>query len=55
MSIDDLVELLLAQEKRHAAEIATLTARIAELPGSIFPLVIGPPFFSWLPPRLMLA
>ncbi len=31
LSKDDLVELLLAQEKRHAAEIAALTARIAEL------------------------
>ncbi len=31
LSKDDLVELLLAREKRHAAEIAALTARIAEL------------------------
>ncbi len=31
LSKDDLVELLLAQENRHAAEIAALTARIAEL------------------------
>lgn len=31
LSKDDLVDLLLAQETRHAAEIAALTARIAEL------------------------
>jgi transposase len=31
LSKDDLVELLLAQERRHAAEIAALTAGIAEL------------------------
>ncbi len=31
LSKDDLVELLVAQQKRHAGEIAALTARIAEL------------------------
>ncbi len=30
LSKDDLVALLLAREKRHAAEIAALTTRIAE-------------------------
>ena len=31
LSKDELLDLLLAQETRHAAEIAALTARIAEL------------------------
>ena len=31
LSKDELLDLLLAQEIRHAAEIAALTARIAEL------------------------
>ena len=31
LSKDELLDLLLAQETRHVAEIAALTARIAEL------------------------